>query len=54
VIAHTGALISIIARSVAAIQGRITLMQDRCRQLAEIFLQRMAEIWGQKLPSANC
>jgi hypothetical protein len=29
-------------------------MQDRYRQLAEIFLQRMAEIWGQKLPSANC
>jgi hypothetical protein len=28
-------------------------MQDRYRQLAEIFLQRTAEIRGQKLPSAD-
>jgi hypothetical protein len=37
-----------------SVQGRITLMQDRYRKFAEIFLQRMAEIWGEKLPSANC
>ena len=40
VIAHTGALISTMAGASPPIQGRITLMQDRYRQLAEIFLQR--------------